>query len=155
MMVLLYSKILVSIIDLGSPSALLSPSPPKNKNKNSPLKSQYKFLIFSEMELSSSNVKKIFIFSQGRAFPRKVFLHWVKKCPVFSPNAGKCGPEITPYLDTFHALLYFLKKKHFLYFQKWNPAFLSRRLKNKRNPPQETKIDFSDILGNVTFEHQT
>ena len=22
---------------------------------------------------------------------------------VFSPNAGKCGPEITPYLDSFHA----------------------------------------------------
>ena len=24
---------------------------------------------------------------------------------VFSPNTGKCGPEITPYLDTFHAVL--------------------------------------------------
>ena len=24
---------------------------------------------------------------------------------VFSPNAGKYGPEITPYLDTFHAML--------------------------------------------------
>ena len=23
--------------------------------------------------------------------------------PVFSPNAGKYGPEITPYLDTFLA----------------------------------------------------
>ena len=23
---------------------------------------------------------------------------------VFSPNTGKYGPEITPYLDTFHAL---------------------------------------------------
>ena len=23
---------------------------------------------------------------------------------VFSSNEGKCGPEITPYLDTFHAL---------------------------------------------------
>ena len=22
--------------------------------------------------------------------------------PVFSPNTGKCGPEKTPYLDTFH-----------------------------------------------------
>ena len=155
MMVLLYSKILVSIMALGSPSALPSPSPQILKKKNSPPKSQKKFLIFSEMELSSSNVKKFLIFSQGRAFPRKVFLHWVKKCPVFSPNAGKCGPEITLYLDTFHALLYFLKKKHFLYFQKWNPAFLSRRLKNKRNPPQQTEIDFSDILGNVTFEQQT
>ena len=25
--------------------------------------------------------------------------------PVFSPNAGKYGPEITPYLDTFRAVL--------------------------------------------------
>ena len=24
--------------------------------------------------------------------------------PVFSPNAGKYGPEITPYLNTFHAV---------------------------------------------------
>ena len=23
---------------------------------------------------------------------------------VFSPNTGKYGPEITPYLDTFHAM---------------------------------------------------
>ena len=23
--------------------------------------------------------------------------------PVFNPNTGKYGPEITPYLDTFHA----------------------------------------------------
>ena len=24
--------------------------------------------------------------------------------PVFSPNTGKYGPEIPPYLDTFHAV---------------------------------------------------
>ena len=24
--------------------------------------------------------------------------------PVFSPNTGKFGPEITPYLETFHAV---------------------------------------------------
>ena len=24
--------------------------------------------------------------------------------PAFSPNTGKYGPEITPYLDTFHAV---------------------------------------------------
>ena len=24
--------------------------------------------------------------------------------PVFSPNTGKYGPEITPYLDTFHTV---------------------------------------------------
>ena len=27
---------------------------------------------------------------------------------VFSPNAGKYGPEKTPYLDTFHALIVFM-----------------------------------------------
>ena len=27
---------------------------------------------------------------------------------VFSPNAGKYGPEKTPYLDTFHAVLSYL-----------------------------------------------
>ena len=25
--------------------------------------------------------------------------------PVFSPNTGNYGPEITPYLDTFHAVI--------------------------------------------------
>ena len=24
--------------------------------------------------------------------------------PVFSPNTGKYGPEITPYMDTFHTV---------------------------------------------------
>ena len=28
-----------------------------------------------------------------------------KYLSVFSPNAGKYGPEITPYLDTFHAVI--------------------------------------------------
>ena len=26
--------------------------------------------------------------------------------PVFSPNTGRNGPEITPYLDTFHIVSY-------------------------------------------------
>ena len=26
--------------------------------------------------------------------------------PLFSPNTGECGPEITLYLDTFHAVKY-------------------------------------------------
>ena len=29
--------------------------------------------------------------------------------PVLSPNTGKYGPEITPYLDTFHAVYWKLK----------------------------------------------
>ena len=31
--------------------------------------------------------------------------------PVFGLNTGKYGPEITPYLDTFHAVQNSLKKK--------------------------------------------
>ena len=39
-----------------------------------------------------------------------IFLHldWIRRdtpyLSVFSPNAGKCGPEQTPYLNTFHAV---------------------------------------------------
>ena len=38
--------------------------------------------------------------------------------PVFSPNTGKYGPEITPYLDTFHAALclqWICQAKFFIY----------------------------------------
>ena len=31
--------------------------------------------------------------------------------PVFSPNTGKYGPEISPYLDTFHAMKLILIKQ--------------------------------------------
>ena len=40
----------------------------------------------------------------------RIFPHsdWIRKdtsyLSVFSPNAGKYGPEKTPYLDTFHAM---------------------------------------------------
>ena len=35
--------------------------------------------------------------------------------PVFGLNTGKYGPEITPYLDTFHAVK--------LYLRSLNPVF--------------------------------
>ena len=37
----------------------------------------------------------------------RIFLYskWIRKISVFSPNTGKYGPEITPYLDTFHAVM--------------------------------------------------
>ena len=54
----------------------------------------------------------------GRAsYPNVMTLHCVKSVQirsfsgpyfpisVFSPNTGKYGPEKTPYLDTFHAVL--------------------------------------------------
>ena len=40
-----------------------------------------------------------------RIFPHS---NWIRRdtshLSVFSPNTGKCGPEKTPYLDTFHAV---------------------------------------------------
>ena len=38
-----------------------------------------------------------------------LYLDWIRiftqsKSPYFSPNAGKYGPEKTPYLETFHAV---------------------------------------------------
>ena len=36
---------------------------------------------------------------------------WIRRGIVFSPNEGKYGPEITPYLDTFNAVLKALTKK--------------------------------------------
>ena len=36
-----------------------------------------------------------------------LYLEWIRRFMeyifVFSPNTGKYGPEITPYLNTFHA----------------------------------------------------
>ena len=50
-------------------------------------------------------VCKCGVFS-GRIFPRS---DWIRRDTeylyVLSPNAGKYGPEKTPYLDTFHAVL--------------------------------------------------
>ena len=52
-------------------------------------------------------------FSLVRIFPHS---DWIRKdtsyLSVFSPNAGKYGPEKTPYLDTFHTVLWwnFLRK---------------------------------------------
>ena len=46
----------------------------------------------------------------------RIFPHsdWIRRdtsyLSVFSPNAGKYGPEITPYLDTFHTVQYCVKR---------------------------------------------
>ena len=45
-----------------------------------------------------------------KLFLIRIFLYsdWIQrfteKISIFSPNTGKYGPEITPYLDTFHAV---------------------------------------------------
>ena len=43
----------------------------------------------------------------------------IRTISVFSPNTGKYGPEITTYLDTFHAMK-FNKKLTDLYFMTSN-----------------------------------
>ena len=48
---------------------------------------------------------------------------------VFSPHAGKYGPEITPYLDTFHAVSLF--KDVVIFIQTIISFVLSRKIKNE------------------------
>ena len=56
------------------------------------------------------------------------FLYDNSLTSVFSPNAGKYGPEKTLYLDTFHAVRTALK--HFENFQKqpWQNPLLGKSL---------------------------
>ena len=42
------------------------------------------------------------------------------KISVFSPNAGKYGPEITPYLDTFHAVSISVNITDLEILEKWS-----------------------------------
>ena len=49
----------------------------------------------------------------------KVSKHGVTSGPyfsVFGPNTGKYGPEITPYLDTFHAVYYQSSNPYYWYY---------------------------------------
>ena len=49
-----------------------------------------------------------------------LYLDWIRRdTQIFIPNTGKYGPEISPYLDTFHAVflpIYFLFFSNFLFF---------------------------------------
>ena len=58
--------------------------------------------------------------------------------PVFSPNTGKPGPEITPYLDTFHAvyILHFYEVigTHFTMHQYNCEGLFANRLLMMREP---------------------
>ena len=60
--------------------------------------------IYSTLREKCSN-KELFLV---RIFPH---LDWIQRdtkyLSVFSPNARKYKPEITPYLDTFHTVLAF------------------------------------------------
>ena len=56
--------------------------------------------------VKSVQIRSFFLF---RIFPHS---GWIRRytlyLSVFSPNAGKYGPEKTPYLSTFHAVLSFI-----------------------------------------------
>ena len=52
------------------------------------------------------------VFSRIRA----EYVRDTKYLSVFSPNAGKHGPEITPYLDTFHKVNVFYMNCHISFF---------------------------------------
>ena len=75
------------------------------------------------------------------------------------PALAQKTPKKTPYIfgKNFLALvlkkmlyflkenlsLYFLKRKHFSYFQKWNPALFCQSFTNKRNPHHENFLCFN------------
>ena len=101
--------------------------------------------IFWEMDFSCSNIKKILIFFQVKAFV--IFL----KTEPFTSN-----PKWN-----FQALIFFkkwpcfLKRKHFIYLQKWNPSLFNPSLKNKRILFQKPRKFFIfDFLYQNFFTHQ-
>ena len=51
-------------------------------------------------------------------------MKYTKYLSVFSPNAGKYAPEITSYLDFFHAVLHVIRD----YFQKWNDFLVNLKI---------------------------
>ena len=79
-----------------------------------------------KMMMLWKNVKYFYTFTAW-----KVYKYGVISGPyfhVFSPNTGKYGPEITPYLDTFHAVNFVSKYQKILskacnfylaFFQTW------------------------------------
>ena len=119
------------------PSALLGPS---LKKKNPPRK---KFLIFQEMELSDSKIKKILIFSQKKAFhifPEMELpyisgngglknISYIFSKESFSYISGNGNPEEILQISGNRTFLYFLKKLFFLYFGKG----IFRTLKQTQN----------------------
>ena len=74
MMVLLYSKILVSIMALGSPSALPSPSPQiLKKKKIHPQKAKRNSLFFRKWNFLALMLKKFLYFLKKELFLERFF----------------------------------------------------------------------------------
>ena len=89
-------------------------------NHTTILKMSIRFQEMSAMDFVLKNVKVLNLYyfvplrekcRNTELFLVHIFLYsdWIRrftpKISVFSSNTGKYGPEITPYLDTFHAML--------------------------------------------------
>ena len=67
--------------------------------------SKFPILVISDGTQASKMKPSILEFFQNVLnFTTKHCLQNVQIWSLFSPNAGKYGPENTPYLDTFHAV---------------------------------------------------
>ena len=70
--------------------------------------SKFPILVISDGTQASKMKPSILEFFQnGLNFTTKHCLKNAQIWSLFSPNAGKYGPENTPYLDTFHAVKFF------------------------------------------------
>ena len=98
---------------------LLNPYSKKNFKKSTP----EIFLIFQEMELSSSKIKNFFIFPGMELSSLIFFLYFRKELPS-SKNRKNHSPRFCFLKNSFsyiagnRTFLHFLKKKLFLYFGK-------------------------------------
>ena len=149
------------------PGALFRPKFEKQKNP-----ARKKFFIFREMELSGSNIKKFLNFSYilGNGNPEKNFLYFRKRKPekasyisemeLLSPilknkktHPGKRSLYfrkwnfLTLRLNNF---LYFLKRKPFLYFLKWDAAFFSTCSKIHT---EKVELSNSNIFSKESFSY--
>ena len=66
---------------------------------------KYEVFHFSDLVIYTEEITAGKV-SKYRVFLVRIFLYSdrTRRFTVFSPNTGKCVPEITPYLDTFHAV---------------------------------------------------
>ena len=97
------------------PGPFLRPSPKKQKKI-----SQKKFLTFSEIEFSSSNIKKILIFSQ-----KKSFLYFQKWNPALFGLSPPNVPLKIPLLKKIHL---FSQEKAFIIFLEMEPRTFQSKL---------------------------
>ena len=101
-----------------------------------------KFLIFWEMELSCSNVKKNYIFSKksfSYIFSKEIFFY-ISKNGALPKNKKRPPQKNSLYFRKWNVLA--LISKEILHFWKWNHALFRPSSKNKNNPPRENFLSF-------------